>query len=128
MKRIGFVIPCYNEAGNIYTLYEQVSNVMKNLENFKYEFIFIDNASTDGTEAILRKLAETDNNASTDGTEAILRKLAETDKDVKVIFNTRNFGHIRSPYYALLQCDADAVFRMAADHNLLRSGRMAIKL
>jgi len=96
MEKIGFVIPCYNEADNIPTLYQQVLDVMNNLNEFEYEFIFIDNASSDGT-------------------EVVLRDLAKKDKNVKVILNTRNFGHIRSPYHALLQCNADAVFRMAAD-------------
>jgi len=41
--------------------------------------------------------------------------LAAHDKNVKVIVNTRNFGHIRSPYHALLQCRGDAVIGMAAD-------------
>ena len=51
------------------------------LGNYRYEHIFIDNASQDKT-------------------QAILRRLAAEDKNVKVILNTRNFGHIRSPYYA----------------------------
>ena len=37
------------------------------------------------------------------------------DRNVKVIVNTRNFGHVRSPYHALLQCRGDAVIGMAAD-------------
>jgi len=46
---------------------------------------------------------------------AILRRLAARDRHVKVIVNTRNFGHVRSPYHALLQCYGDAVIGMAAD-------------
>jgi glycosyltransferase involved in cell wall biosynthesis len=34
---------------------------------------------------------------------------------VKVIVNTRNFGHIRSPYHGLLQCRGDAVIGLASD-------------
>jgi glycosyltransferase involved in cell wall biosynthesis len=34
---------------------------------------------------------------------------------VKVIFNMRNFGHIRSPYNALLQAKGDAIIAMVAD-------------
>jgi glycosyltransferase involved in cell wall biosynthesis len=46
---------------------------------------------------------------------SILRAIAARDRRVKVIVNTRNFGHIRSPYHALLQCRGDAVIGMAAD-------------
>ena len=42
-------------------------------------------------------------------------QLAAQDKRVKVIINTRNFGHIRSPYHALLQASGDAVIGMASD-------------
>jgi glycosyltransferase involved in cell wall biosynthesis len=54
-------------------------------------------------------------NASTDGTVEVLRHLASEDRRVKVILNARNFGHIRSPFYGLLQADGDAVIYMASD-------------
>ena len=44
-----------------------------------------------------------------------LKEIAEHDKRIKVISNVRNFGHIRSPYYGLLQCTGDAVIAMVAD-------------
>ena len=54
-------------------------------------------------------------NASTDGTQAELRQLAVEDSRVGVILNQRNFGHVRSPYHGLLQAPGDAVIVMAAD-------------
>jgi glycosyltransferase involved in cell wall biosynthesis len=54
-------------------------------------------------------------NASTDRSAEILRRLANTDKRTKVIINTRNFGHIRSPYHGILQASGDAVIGMASD-------------
>ena len=63
---------------------------------YKYEHIFIDNASTDGS-------------------TAIIRDIATKDKRVKAIVNLRNFGHIRSPYYGLLQAKGDAVIILASD-------------
>jgi glycosyltransferase involved in cell wall biosynthesis len=87
---------CYNEEGNVREVYEQVRAAMQTLPGYGYEHLFIDNASTDGT-------------------VAILRELAAADKRVKVIVNTRNFGHIRSPYYALLQARGDAVMICVAD-------------
>jgi glycosyltransferase involved in cell wall biosynthesis len=93
---ITILTPCYNEAENVRTLYERVRAVFQPLTEYRYEHLFIDNASTDAT-------------------VAILRQIAATDRNVKVIVNTRNFGHVRSPYHALLQCHGDAVIGMAAD-------------
>src|SRR5919112_4634763 len=93
---ISVLTPCYNEADNVRTLYERVRAVFDRLPEYTYEHVFIDNASTDAT-------------------VAILRDIASRDRNVKVIVNTRNFGHIRSPYHALLQCRGDAVIGMAAD-------------
>jgi polyisoprenyl-phosphate glycosyltransferase len=96
MKLISVLTPCYNEAENVEALYEAVRSVFAKLPQYRYEHLFIDNASKDRT-------AE------------ILRSIASRDKNVKVILNTRNFGHIRSPYHALMQTSGDAVVAMAAD-------------
>ncbi|MEB2334437.1 MAG: glycosyltransferase family 2 protein [Anaerolineaceae bacterium] len=92
-KLISVVTPCYNEAENVDELYERIRAA---LDGREYEHIFIDNASTDDT-------------------QAKIRALAEKDPRVKAVFNTRNFGHIRSPYYALLQAAGDAIITLAAD-------------
>ena len=96
MKKISIVTPCFNEEGNIEELYQQIKKIMAAPKGYSYEHIFIDNHSTDRT-------------------VALLRKIAKTDKKVKVIINTRNFGHIRSPFYGLLQADGDAVISLASD-------------
>lgn len=96
MRLISIVTPCYNEEENVREVYEQVKEVFDDLEDYTYEHIFIDNASKDKT-------------------VAILREIAKDDKRVKVIVNTRNFGHIRSPYHAMLQTKGDAVTFIAAD-------------
>jgi polyisoprenyl-phosphate glycosyltransferase len=96
IRRISILTPCYNEADNVDALYERVRAVFVPLPEYTYEHVFIDNASTDET-------------------VAKLRALAARDPNVKVIINTRNFGHVRSPYHALLQCRGDAVIGMAAD-------------
>ena len=88
--------PCYNEEGNVREVYQQVKAVMQTLPGYDYEHLFIDNASKDGT-------------------VAILRELAAADKRVKVIVNTRNFGQVRSPYHAFLQARGDAVMSCVAD-------------
>jgi polyisoprenyl-phosphate glycosyltransferase len=96
IRKITVLTPCYNEAENIRTLYERVRAVFAPLGEYTYDHVFIDNASTDET-------------------VSILRDIAAHDPNVKVIVNTRNFGHIRSPYHGLLQCRGDAVIGMAAD-------------
>jgi len=96
IQTISVLTPCYNEADNVEALYERVKAVFDGLGVYAYEHVFIDNASIDGT-------------------DCILRRLAAKDRRVKVIVNTRNFGHVRSPYYAMLQCSGDAVIGMAAD-------------
>lgn len=96
MKLISIVTPCYNEQDNIMEIYQQIKSICSDYQEYEYEHVFIDNASTDNT-------------------VEILQALADTDKHVKVIINARNFGHIRSPFYGLLQARGDAVVLIAAD-------------
>ncbi len=95
-KLISIVTPCYNEEGNVRQVYEEVKAVFASLPAYSYEHIFIDNASNDKT-------------------VAILKAIALTDKNVKIIVNARNFGHIRSPFHALMQAQGDAVVSLVAD-------------
>ena len=95
-KFISIVSGCYNEAGNVEDLVAQVRKAMGEFPGYDYEQIIIDNASTDGT-------------------PEILRILAAEDPRIKVILNARNFGHIRSPYYGMLQASGDAVIYLVSD-------------
>ncbi len=95
MTKISIVTPCYNEVGNVEELYKRIRTAMAEF-SYEYEHIFIDNASSDGT-------------------VIVLRNLAAQDKHVKVILNSRNFGHIRSPFHGLLQASGDAIIEMASD-------------
>ena len=94
-KLISIVTPTFNEEKNIYSLTKEISIQMNN-SDLDYEHIIIDNASTDNT-------------------QEVIRELCLENKKVKAIFNNRNFGHIRSPYYAILQTKGDAVILLAAD-------------
>jgi len=96
MKHISVVTPCFNEEANVRALCAAVKGVFAQLGKYTYEHIFIDNASTDGT-------------------VAILKEIARTDKNVKIIVNARNFGHIRSPFHAIFQASGDAVIGLVAD-------------
>lgn len=95
-KIITIVSPTYNEEENVLHFYSRVKEVIKNISNYHFEFLFIDNASTDKT-------------------ANILKDLAKQDKQVKLIINTRNFGHIRSPYWGVIQSQGDATIYLASD-------------
>ena len=96
MKLISIVSPCYNEQDNVEQLYLRTRQTLSLFPHYRYEHIFIDNASTDNT-------------------LAILRELAARDENVKIIVNARNFGHLRSPQHALLAAAGDAVAILLSD-------------
>jgi len=96
MPFISIVTPCFNEEENIEKVYQKVKEIFDTLRDYAYEHIFIDNASTDKT-------------------LEILKSIANQDKNVKIIVNSRNFGHLRSPFYALFQAKGDAVVLLSAD-------------
>ncbi len=95
-KTISIVTACYNEEANVELLVARVREIMATLPEYRYEHLFIDNSSRDGT-------------------VAILKRLAAGDPRVKLIVNARNFGHIRSPVHALFQATGDAVISLVAD-------------
>lgn len=95
-RLLSVVTSCYNEEENVRALAEAVRNVMAKHPQYRYEHIFIDNASRDGT-------------------RRILREMCAADPNVKAIFNARNFGAVRSGIHVLLQARGDAVLALACD-------------
>jgi glycosyltransferase involved in cell wall biosynthesis len=95
-KIITIVTPTFNEEDNILNFYERVNNAIKKIPKYQFEILFIDNASSDST-------------------LAILKNLAVINKHIKIIVNTRNFGHIRSPYWGIIQSQGDATIYLASD-------------
>jgi glycosyltransferase involved in cell wall biosynthesis len=96
MKTLSIFTPCYNEEGNIEELYLRVRAAMASLDGYRYEHVFIDNASCDNT-------------------LSILKAIARRDRNVKIIANARNFGPVRSSMHGIQQASGDAVIAMAAD-------------
>lgn len=97
MKKISVLIPCYNEAENVGPISRAVTEILeKELPQFDYELVFIDNDSTDGT-------------------RDIIRGLCADNPRIKAILNARNFGQFNSPYYGMLQVTGDCVIEMVAD-------------
>ena len=96
MKLISIVSPCYNEEKNVSELCARARAVMAAFPLYRYEHILIDNNSTDNT-------------------VGVLKEIARTDRNVKVIVNSRNFGHLRSPMHALYQANGDAIALLLSD-------------
>ena len=97
MKKISVLIPCYNEAENVGPISRAVTEILKKeLPQYDYELVFIDNDSTDGT-------------------RDIIRGLCADNPRIKAILNARNFGQFNSPYYGMLQVTGDCVIEMVAD-------------
>ena len=96
-KTISVMIPTYNEEENVRAIYEAVRDeITRELPEYDYEILFIDNKSTDGT-------------------RAIQRQICAEDKHVKAIFNVRNFGQFNSPYYGLIHTSGDCTISLCAD-------------
>ncbi|MBO4410958.1 MAG: glycosyltransferase family 2 protein [Lachnospiraceae bacterium] len=97
MSKISVVIPCFNEEENVEAIASAVrAEFEEYLPEYDYEIIFIDNDSRDRT-------------------RDLIRLMAEKDPHVKAIFNAKNFGQFKSPYYGLLQMTGDAGILLAAD-------------
>ena len=95
-KMISIASSCYNEEKNLQEFYERVTKAMAQLPRYSYEIIIADNRSVDGS-------------------RDILRQIASKDKNFKVIFNSNNFGPLRSGYNTFLQASGDAVILMGSD-------------
>jgi glycosyltransferase involved in cell wall biosynthesis len=96
-RKISIVSGTFNEEENIDELHSRISEaIFPWAKKYDFEIIVIDNASTDNTVKKLREIGPKDNR-------------------LKIIVNTRNFGHIRSPYWGILQANGDAVIYLASD-------------
>ncbi len=97
MKTISFMIPTYNESENAGPISRAViEEVKKNLPEYDYEIVFIDNCSTDGT-------------------RDVIRDLCRQDPKIKAVFNVTNFGQFNSPFYGICQTTGDCTISIAAD-------------
>jgi polyisoprenyl-phosphate glycosyltransferase len=96
MKKISVLIACFNEEDNIIPMYSRLQKATKKIP-YNFEYIYIDNASTDNS-------------------EQILNKLSKKDKKVKVIFMSRNFGSPQPSFLSGFQnIKSDAVILLQGD-------------
>lgn len=97
MKKISVLIPTYNEQENIVPLVETVETIfLQELSKYDYEIIFIDNFSKDQT-------------------KEKIKFICKKNRKVKAIFNAKNFGQLRSPFYGLCQTTGDCAILLCAD-------------
>lgn len=97
MKKISIMIPCYNEVENVIPISNAVVEVMeKELSQYDYELLFIDNCSTDGT-------------------RDCIEKICTENKKIKAIFNVTNFGQFNSPFHGMCQTTGDCTITMCCD-------------
>ena len=96
MKKISILVPTFNEEENIKPLCAELIKILSGkLSEYDYEILIIDNYSTDRT-------------------REYVQELCAANKKIKAIFNAKNFGHIRSPYYGMLQTTGDCMIVMCA--------------
>lgn len=96
MKTVSVVVPAFNECGNIADLYERTSAVLRALETYDYEIIFIDDGSTDDT-------------------RSVIEDLCACDPKVRAVFSARNFGYSRTIFYGMLLARGDCAVLLHAD-------------
>lgn len=58
---LSIIIPVYNEVENIHDLYQEIAAALP-VDRFRYEVIFVDDGSTDGTGASLQQLLQNHSN------------------------------------------------------------------
>ncbi|MBP2646321.1 MAG: hypothetical protein H6Q75_1761 [Firmicutes bacterium] len=95
MQLISIVVPVFNEQENIEVFYQQVCTHMETLE-YRFELVFVDDGSKDGT-------------------PLILERLAEKDDRVRALVLARNFGHQIALTCGLDHAAGDAVITMDGD-------------
>ena len=97
MKTISVMIPCYNEEENVVPISEAVVEMFqKELPEYDYEILFIDNCSTDKT-------------------RDLLRMICSQNSKIKAILNVTNFGQFNSPYYGICQTSGDCTISLCCD-------------
>ena len=95
-KIISIGIPCFNEELNVLEAYKTIKLVTQTIKSYNFEYIFVDNGSSDNTKKIIKKI--------------VLQ-----DKNVIGIFLSRNFGPEASAQAIIDQTDSDALICLSCD-------------
>ncbi len=96
MKKISIITPTFNEEENVALMIDAIAKVAQKEKEYTFEHIIIDNASTDRT-------------------VSRVKDLIDKYPHVGLIVNNRNFGQLRSPFYALTIAESDATIQLCSD-------------
>lgn len=89
-------IPCFNEEENVFRTYKKIKEVIRQIKDYNFNFLFVDNCSTDKT-------------------REEIKKLIKRDKQVKAIFLSRNFGQEASGAAIMDHAQTDALIIIDCD-------------
>lgn len=95
MKKIGIVVPVFNEQDNLREFYKRIVEVMAK-ESYDFKLFFIDDGSSDNS-------------------RSILRELVDEDARVEAYFLSRNYGHQLAITCGLDNAEGDAIITMDGD-------------
>ncbi len=96
MKKVDLIVPCFNEEQVLALFYTETSKVVNNISGYRFEFIFVDDGSSDKT-------------------LEILQDHAEKYENVRYISFSRNFGKESAMYAGLKNSTGDYVLILDAD-------------
>lgn len=96
MPKISVIVSCYNEEKAIPLFYEEIEKNIKDFENTEFEYIFI-------------------NDGSSDNTLSVIKDLKAKDNKIKYVSFSRNFGKEAAIYAGLEHATGDYVTLMDAD-------------
>lgn len=96
MKKISVVVPCYNEQESLPIFYEETTKELKKIPDVCWEFVLVDDGSSDDT-------------------LAVMQRLAQQDERVKYLSFSRNFGKESAMYAGLENACGDYIVLMDAD-------------
>ena len=99
MEKISIIVPCYNEEKAVPLFYDEMERVIKEdfaKINVKFEYIFV-------------------NDGSTDNTLHVIKELHKKDKKIRYISFSRNFGKEAAMFAGLEATEGDYITVMDAD-------------
>ena len=96
MEKISIVIPCYNEEEAIEIYFSKIDEYINKIEDFKFEFVLV-------------------NDGSKDKTLDILKRIHSKRDDVTIVNLSRNFGQMPAISAGLYTCKGDFAIIMDAD-------------
>ena len=96
MDKISVIVSCFNEEKALPLFYKEMEKQIKNFQNVEFEYIFVDDGSSDNT-------------------LKIMKDLHQKDSKVRYISFSRNFGKESAMYAGLEASTGDFVTLMDAD-------------